>query len=134
MEKIEILLQKLNGKIPVSLADRVDELDELIEKSELAGNDYEKNPTDENRINYNEIIDYVEEIQLGLEKDLSALLKQIQSEELAKNKQATQPSTQSTTTPKSSEEKKEGFGVLTLVIGGALLIASFGAINYFRKQ
>ena len=32
------------------------------------------------------------------------------------------------------DKKKEGSGVLTLVIGGALLIASFGAINYFRKQ
>ena len=32
------------------------------------------------------------------------------------------------------DKKKDGSGVLTLVIGGALLIASFGAINYFRKQ
>ena len=44
------------------------------------------------------------------------------------------PATPPATPPAKSEEKKDGSGVLTLVIGGVLLIASFGAINYFRKQ
>jgi hypothetical protein len=63
---------------------------------------------------------------------------------LAKEQKANEPATPPASTeapatpPAKSEEKKEdkkdGNGVLTLVIGGVLLIASFGAINYFRKQ
>lgn len=145
MEKIEILLEKLDNRIPQSLAKRLDTLDDLQEKLETSGEDYEKNPTDDNRDNYNEAIDYVEKMELGIIRDLERLLQKRKEEELAK-KPAEAPapataSTSSTETAKATEtnedkkeEKKEGTGVLTLVIGGALLIASFGAINYFRKQ
>lgn len=147
MEKIEILLEKLDNRIPQSLAKRLDTLDDLQEKLEATAEDYEKNPTDNNRKNYNEVIDYVEKMESGIIKDLEALLEKRKTEELSK-KQAEAPApapTSSTETAKATEtnedkkedkkeEKKEGTGVLTLVIGGALLIASFGAINYFRKQ
>lgn len=145
MEKIEILLEKLDNRIPQSLAKRLDTLDDLQEKLEASGEDYEKNPTDDNRKNYNEVIDYVEKMELGIIRDLERLLEKRKEEELAK-KQAEAPAeapatapapapTSSTETPEvKKEEKKEGTGMLTLVIGGALLIASFGAINYFRKQ
>jgi hypothetical protein len=142
MEKIEILLEKLDNRIPSSLAKRLDTLDDLQEKLEVSGEDYEKNPTDENRDSYNEVIEYVEKMELGIIRDLEALLEKRKAEELAKG-QANQPATEPTPNPSSNpttetkvvkEEKKEGTGVLTLVIGGALLIASFGAINYFRKQ
>lgn len=147
MEKIEILLEKLDNRIPQSLAKRLDTLDDLQEKLEASGEDYEKNPTDDNRDNYNEAIDYVEKMELGIIRDLERLLQKRKEEELAK-KPAEAPapepapaSTSSTETAKATEtnedkkeEKKDSTGVLTLVIGGALLIASFGAINYFRKQ
>ena len=145
MEKIEILLEKLDNRIPQSLAKRLDTLDDLQEKLEASGEDYEKNPTDDNRDNYNEAIDYVEKMELGIIRDLERLLEKRKEEELAK-KPAEAPapapaSTSSTETAKATEtnedkkeEKKDSTGVLTLVIGGALLIASFGAINYFRKQ
>lgn len=144
MEKIEILLEKLDNRITSSLAKRLDTLDDLQEKLEASGEDYEKNPTDENRDSYNEVIEYVEKMELGIIKDLEALLEKRKAEELAKEQKANEPatppaSTEAPETPpakseEKKEEKKEGSGVLTLVIGGALLIASFGAINYFRKQ
>jgi CO dehydrogenase/acetyl-CoA synthase beta subunit len=142
MEKIEILLEKLDNRIPQSLAKRLDTLDDLQEKVEASGEDYEKNPTDDNRKNYNEVIDYVEKMELGIIRDLEALLEKRKKEELDKDKPAEAPAqaTATATTPATEtpevkkEEKKEGTGMLTLVIGGALLIASFGAINYFRKQ
>jgi hypothetical protein len=139
MEKIENLLEKLDNRIPQSLAKRLDTLDDLQEKLEASGEDYEKNPTDDNRKNYNEVIDYVEKMELGIIRDLEGLLEKRKEEELAK-KPAEAPATATATAPApetpedKKEEKKESTGVLTLVIGGALLIASFGAINYFRKQ
>ena len=68
------------------------------------------------------------------------MLEKRKTEELAKNKPAEAQATATATetapeTPAvNSDEKKQNTGVLTLVIGGALLLASFGAINYFRKQ
>jgi hypothetical protein len=135
MEKIEILLEKLEDRITSSLAKRLDALDELNEKLDLAGQEYEKNPTDDNRTKYNEIIEFVEGKELGIITDLEKLLEKRKAEELAKVTPAPAPAPAQTETPQvKSEEKKEGSGILTLVIGGALLIASFGAINYFRKQ
>ena len=148
MEKIEILLEKLDNVITSSLAKRLDTLDDLQEKLEVSGKDYEKNPTDENRDNYNEVIEYVEKMELGIIRDLEALLEKRKAEELAKEQKANEPatppaSTEAPATPPATpqakveekkEDKKDGSGVLTLVIGGVLLIASFGAINYFRKQ
>lgn len=139
MEKIEILLEKLDNRIPQSLAKRLDTLDDLQEKLEASGEDYEKNPTDDNRKNYNEVIQYVEKMELGIIRDLEKLLeKRKEEEELKAQKPAEQPAQQPAPAPVTpevkNEEKKQSSGVLTLVIGGALLIASFGAINYFRKQ
>lgn len=148
MEKIEILLEKLDNRIPSSLAKRLDTLDDLQEKLEVSGEDYEKNPTDDNRESYNEVMEYVEKMELGIIRDLEALLEKRKGEALAKEQKANEPAPAPVSeTPKETpqakveekaeekkDKKKEGSGVLTLVIGGALLIASFGAINYFRKQ
>ena len=144
MEKIEFLLEKLDNRITASLAKRLDTLDDLQEKLEASGEDYEKNPTDDNRKNYNEVIEYVEKMELGIVADLEALLSKRKAEQLAKEEKAEEPATPPAvetkvetppaTPPAKSEEKKDNSGVLTLVIGGVLLVASFGAINYFRKQ
>jgi hypothetical protein len=137
MGKIEILLEKLDNTITSSLAKRLDTLDDLSEKLEASGEDYEKNPSDENRDSYNEVIDYVEKMENGIIRDLEALLDKRKAEELAKQTPATPPAPETppvNPTPPSSEEKKEGSGILTLVVGSVLLVASLGAINYFRKQ
>ena len=141
MEKIEILLDQLDNMIPSSLAKRIDTLDNLHEKLEASGEEYEENPTDDNRASYNEVIEYVDGIEQGIIKDLQALLEKKKADELAKEQKANEPapaptpSANPTTEDKDKkEEKKGGSGVLTLVIGGALLVASFGAINFFRKR
>jgi hypothetical protein len=137
MGKIEILLEKLDNTITSSLAKRLDTLDDLSEKLEASGEGYEKNPSDENRDSYNEVIDYVEKMENGIIRDLEALLDKRKAEELAKQTPATPPAPETppvNPTPPSSEEKKEGSGILTLVVGSVLLVASLGAINYFRKQ
>ena len=74
MEKIEILLDKLDNMIPSSLAKRLDSLEDLHEKLDVAGEEYEQNPTDENRASYNEVIEYVDGIEQGIVKDLKELL------------------------------------------------------------
>jgi hypothetical protein len=137
MEKIEFLLEKLDNRITSSLGKRLDTLDDLQEKLEASGEDYEKNPTEENRDSYNEVIEYVEKFELAIISDLEALLTKRKAEELAKGTPAPAPTPTpavETPAPAKSEEKKDGSGILTLVIGGVLLVASFGAINYFRKQ
>jgi hypothetical protein len=139
MGKIEILLEKLDNRITSSLAKRLDTLDDLSEKLDASGEDYEKNPTEENRASYNEAIEYVEEMENDLIKDLQALLDKRKADELAEKTPATPPApitppANALETPPISEEKKEGSGILTLVIGSVLLVASLGAINYFRKQ
>lgn len=138
MDKIEVLLAKLDNRITSSLARRLDELDDLNEKLDLAGQEYEQNPSDENREKYNEIIEFVEGKELGVIRDLESLLEKRKAEAVAKQTPAPTPTPTPApapeTPPVKSEEKKGNSGVLTLVIGGALLIASFGAINYFRKQ
>ena len=151
MEKIEHLLDQLDNRITSSLAKRLDNLDDLHEKLELSGQEYDKNPSDENREKYNEVMEYVEEIEQGIVRDLQALLEKKKAEQLAKEQKANEPAKEPanesakepTPTPSANpttevketkEEKKEGSGVLALVIGGALLVASFGAINFFRKR
>ncbi len=151
MEKIEILLDQLDNRIPSSLAKRIDTLDNLHEKLEASGEEYEENPTDDNRASYNEVIEYVDGIEQGIVKDLQALLEKRKAEVLAKEQKANEPAKEpakepikeptpnpsanpTTETKEIKEDKKEGSGVLTLIIGGALLVASFGAINYFRRR
>ena len=143
MEKIEHLLDQLDNRITSSLAKRLDNLEDLHEKLELSGQEYDKNPSDENRIKYNEVMEYVDEVEQGIVKDLQALLEKKKAEQLAKEQKANEPANEPTPNPSANpttekkeekEEKKEGSGVLALVIGGALLVASFGAINFFRRR
>jgi glutamyl/glutaminyl-tRNA synthetase len=147
MEKIEHLLDQLDNRITSSLAKRLDNLEDLHDKLELSGQEYDKNPSDENREKYNEVMEYVEEIEQGIVRDLQALLEKKKAEQLAKEQKANESANESakepTPTPSANpttevketkEEKKEGSGVLALVIGGALLVASFGAINFFRRR
>ena len=86
MEKIEILLEKLDNRIPSSLAKRLDDLDNLNEKLDLAGQEYEKNPTDENRTKYNEVIDFAEAKELGIINDLEKLLEKEKRKNWLKSK------------------------------------------------
>ena len=108
MEKIEFLLEKLDNRITASLAKRLDTLDDLQEKLEASGEDYEENPTDDNRKNYNEVIEYVEKMELGIIADLEALLSKRKAEQLAKEEKAEEPAT-----PPAVETKVETPKIIT---------------------
>ena len=73
------------------MARRIDTLDDLGDKLEASGEDYEKNPSDENRDKYNQVIDYVEKMENGIIRDLEALLEKRKAEQLAKQTPATPP-------------------------------------------
>lgn len=153
MDKIEILLQKLENRISPSLVNRLDELENLQEKLEASSKDYEKNPTDENKEKYNEIIDYVENIELGIIRDLENLYQKQRNQEFARNQQnqinqqnrinqqnQKRNENETKTEPREiksepkAEVKKENSGVLTFLIGSFILVASFGAINYWKNN
>ena len=49
MDRIETLLEKLENRIPVSLAKKIDKLDDFEEKLLVAQKDYTDEPTEENK-------------------------------------------------------------------------------------
>ena len=122
MEKIEILLEKLENRITSLLAKRLDSYEDLNDELGAIAEEYENDPSDENRKKYNQMIELVEETELGLIVDLEALLEKRKADALAKEQKADEPATPPASTeapatpPAKSEEKKEGSGVLTLVI------------------
>jgi len=139
MDKIEILLEKLNNRIPASMAKRLDALDALDGKLELASQDYQKDQSDDNRIKYNEIMDFVEETELKIVEDLEELLEKREASKKAKEEKETPPAPAPNTDPIPAEvieekEEKSGMSVFGVVLGVVLLVGTAGAYNYFNKN
>ncbi len=138
MDKIEILLEKLNNRIPASMAKRLDALDALDEKLELASEEYKKDQSDENRIKYNEIMDFVEETELKIVEDLEELLEKREASKKAPAPEPT-PSPEPTPAPIEAEvvkekEEKSGMSIFGIALGVVLLVGTAGAYNYFNKS
>lgn len=142
MDKIDLLLEKLNGIIPQSLQKKIDKLDDLNDKLKVAEQEFIADDSNENNESLGEIQDYIEEFEEEIVEQLEALYEK-RKEEIAKAKEKVvapqRPIVQQQTnnnpepeTPK--EEKKESSGVLGLVIGAVLLVGSLGAINYFKNN
>ncbi len=143
MEKIGILLEQLENKVTPNLAKRLDSYEALNEELDTIGQEYESNPSDENRTKYNEKNEALEQVELGIVKDLEALLEKRKADKLAKEQKENEPApvpapkpsdNPTTETKEEKEEKKGGIGVLTLIVGGVFLFASFGAINFLKKR
>lgn len=139
MDKIEILLEKLNNRIPASMAKRLDDLDALDGKLELASQDYQKDQSDDNRIKYNEIMEFVEETELKIVEDLEELLEKREASKKAKEEKETPPAPAPNTDPIPAEvieekEEKSGMSVFGVVLGVVLLVGTAGAYNYFNKN
>ena len=139
MDKIEILLEKLNNRIPASMAKRLDNLDALDSKLELASQDYQKDQSDDNRIKYNEIMDFVEETELKIVEDLEELFEKREASKKAKEEKETPPAPAPNTDPIPAEvieqkEEKSGMSVFGVVLGVVLLVGTAGAYNYFNKN
>ena len=144
MDKIDLLLEKLNGIIPQSLQKKIDKLDDLGDKLKVAEQEFIADDSNENNESLGEIQDYIEEFEEEIVEQLEALYekrKENDAKEKEKEKviEPQKPIVQQQTnnnpapeTPK--EEKKESSGVLGLVIGAVLLVGSLGAINYFKNN
>lgn len=142
MDKIEILLEKLNNRIPASMAKRLDALDALEGKLELASQDYQKDQSDDNRIKYNEIMEFVEETELKIVEDLEELLEKREASKKEKTP-APEPTPAPTPTPApeptpaevvEEKEEKSGMSIFGVALGVVLLIGTAGAYNYFNKN
>ena len=144
METIKDLLHKLDNQVPASMARRLDGLHALQQKFHVAKEEYEANPTEDNEESFEDIKQYITDQTEDIVDDLKILVrrKKFQEEEEKASQNSTAPKgdekPKGDETPKGDEkpkgEEKEGLGMFGWIFGGALLVASFGAINYFRNN
>jgi vacuolar-type H+-ATPase subunit I/STV1 len=126
MEKIKELLEKLDNKVTASLKRRLDGLNKLEEKYNLAKEEHEANPTEESEQNLSEIENYISDVKEDLIEDL---------EELLEKKQATPPAPEPIPAEVVEEkEEKSGMSIFGVALGVVLLIGTAGAYNYFNKN
>jgi hypothetical protein len=136
MERIDFLLEKLNGDISTTLGKKIDKLDTLKDSWEDALLEHQENPTEESETTLKSSKDYIDGLELSIIHELESLVDKKENDAKAKEVEAqnksNEPKPNTPETPK--EEKKESSGVLGLVIGAVLLVGSLGAINYFRNN
>lgn len=151
MDKIELLLEKLDNRIPQSLAMKLDKLDDFEEKLVLAQHEYTEEPTEENKDSLKEITDFVNKLRAEVESNLEKLVSQKEAKEKEEEEKKGTPEPQPTPAPASTEGKpteeaddkdkdkdkdkeKKGISVFGVVLGVTLLVATAGAYNYFSKN
>jgi hypothetical protein len=143
MDRIETLLEKLENRIPNSLAKKIDKLDDFEEKLVVAQNDFTNEPTDENKDNLKEVTDFVNDLR----SDVISNLEDLVAKKVAKEKEVEAPAPTPTPTPapapesvKEKEEKndkpeeKKGVSIFGIALGVVLLVGTAGAYNYFSKN
>jgi hypothetical protein len=137
MEKIDLLLEELEYRIPVALGKKIDNLDALKESFVDAQEEYNNNPTDEAKETLVESKEYIDGLEEEILEQLELLIDKKRNDAKTKEVEAQKKDTEAKKeTPKEEvkEEKKESSGVLGLVIGAVLLVGSLGAINYFKNN
>lgn len=163
METINDLLRALDNKVPASIAKRLDGLSKLNDKLVLARQENSENPTEESQEKLEQIVEFITETQEDLREDLAELVAKkreadAKARQIAKNKADAEAKKLEEAealkakekeeleqkellekqaleaTPTTDPKKKSGIGWGGLVLGGALLILSAGAINYFGKK
>lgn len=149
MDKIELLLEKLDNRIPQSLANKLDKLDDFEEKLLIAQREYTEEPTEENKDSLKEITDFVNQLRAEVESNLQKLVSQKEAKEKEEEEKQGTPAPQPTPAPASTDGKpaeevddkdkdkdkeKKGISVFGVVLGVTLLVATAGAYNYFSKN
>jgi hypothetical protein len=150
MEAINDLLRQLNNDVPSSIYKRLDGLKKLREKLAVAEGEHEENPTEESQEKLSEIVEFLNDTEEDLVDDLQELVdkkKSAEREKIAKRQEqeriakrqeqeriAKEEEEILAKKQKEEKEKKSGVGLGGLILGGALLVLSAGAINYFGKR
>ena len=126
-------------KLPRILSQRVATVEDLVTKVEQAEKNVSENPNEESEAELNEIKEYTAEYYKDaveqLENYKGKLDKKAEEEakqEAEKEKINEVEAEAEVVEAKAENEKSSGLG--TLLIGGALLIATLGAVNILRKR
>ena len=126
-------------KLPRILSQRVATVEDLLTKVEQAEKNVSENPNEESQAELNEIKEYTAEYYKDaveqLENYKGKLDKKAEEEakqEAEKEKINEVEAEAEVVEAKAENEKSSGLG--TLLIGGALLIATLGAVNILRKR
>ncbi len=129
MDKIAELLEKLENKVTPSIAKRLDGLDNLEKKLEIAKKDLEASPDDEElKESHQEIVDYIEDYREDLIDDLESLFEAKTKEQKSVEGKKTEEVVENT------DKKESSTNIAGWIFGGLLLVGSLGAINYFRNN
>ncbi len=142
METIKELLGKLENQVTPTMAKRLDGLQALQEKLKVAKEEYEADPSEKNAEDLQDVKDYIAEQMEEIEEDLKVLVRRKkfadEEEKASESTPKTGEAPKAGETAKAGETTKEGeksgLGVFGWVFGGVLLVASVGAINYFRNN
>ncbi len=138
MDKIVELLGKLDNKVPTTIAKRLDGLKNLESRYEVSKKELDANPEDEElQEAMTEITDYLNDYRDDLIEDLEDLVEAKEKEQpKAEEKPKLDNKPSGEEKPKGDEkpEDKKSTNVAGFVLGGILLVASLGAINYFRNN
>lgn len=138
METINSILAKLQNKVTPSIAKRLDGLQALKEKSEVARAEHEAEPTDDSLAELEEILDYIQDTEEDLIEDMVTLFekKQREAKRVAENTATPVPPVAPITPPVKEEEKekKGSMGIGTLIVGTVLLVGTLGMVNYFKNN
>jgi len=135
MDRIETLLEKLENRIPVSLAKKIDKLDDFEEKLLVAQKDYTDEPTEENKDSLKEVTDFVNSLRNEVTSNLESLVAQKtakQSEQ--KNENVAGKPAPIVTPAETPKEEKKGVSIFGIALGVVLLVGTAGAYNYFSKN
>jgi hypothetical protein len=126
-------------KLPRILSQRVATVEDLVTKVEQAEKNVSENPNEESEAELKEIKEYTAEYYKDaveqLENYKGKLDKKAEEEakqEAEKEKVNEVEAEAEVVEAKAENEKSSGLG--TLLIGGALLIATLGAVNILRKR
>jgi len=129
MERINELLAKLDNKVSTSLIKKLDALKKLKTRVGLAEQEYNENPTDENKESLEQIEDYIADVEEDIADDLEDLL----------NERNSKVGEEPTVIPasKKEEEEESSFGILgALGVVAAIGVGIFtlGKLNLFDKK
>jgi hypothetical protein len=134
MERINELLAKLDNKVSPSLVKKLNGLKNLKLRVGVARQEYEADPSEENKDSLEQIEDYIADTEEDIADDLEDLLEDRNAEKQAVANE-TKPLEASVI--KKDEEEESSFGILgalSVVVALGVGIFTLGKLNLFDKK